>query len=341
MAQNPAILIDMFIPLLIHSDPLVQRQSARLVYSSHGSEAAQQLQARLRQGDAVERQRVRAALDCLRRYVPQGALAQPVFPGLEINCLGVLQIWANGVPLLPQLHEQDRSRAGTHKVRAVLAILFEAGTRGVTREMLAEAVWGREPEASGLARVLTSLRSLITEAGGEALTEAVLLISDNRLLLHPDHVRSDVASFARLCTLAAEIEGREGLAAAAELYVQALALYRGPYMADVPTTWGALIERRSMLSGDFLNLSERLAEHYFTQGRFHACEQICSHALAEDLSADDLTVWLLRAHAQIGHYAEVEHAYQRYLRIARVRPDSASDPVVRAYGELRQVRVVG
>jgi DNA-binding SARP family transcriptional activator len=341
MPQPQTIPIELFTPLLLHADPVVQRQSAQIFFISYGEEGLRQFQARIRQGDVDERRQVREALDCLARHIPARIATYVPFAGLQIDCLGIMRVWADGAPLLPQLGERDQGRAGAHKLRTVLAVLFEAGGRGITREALAEAVWGRTSEASGLARTLTSLRKLISTTGGEELAEAVLMLSDSRCLLHPDYVRSDVAHFERLCTLAAETEEREGLAAAAGLYAQALELYRGPYMADVPTTWGALIERRSLLVGDYLNMSERLAEHNYTQGRFHACEQLCTQALAEDGAADDLTVWLLRAHAQIGHYAELEHAYQRYLRAARITPDAAHDPVVQAYGAIQRERMVG
>lgn len=341
MAQHPAQLIDLFLPLLLHEDPQVQARSAVILYTSYGEEAGQRLRVLLAQGDLERRRRMRTALEVLARYAPQAAPEPPAFAGLQVACLGVLRVRVAGVPILHQLSERDRGRAGSHKVRAVLAALLHAGGRGMTREALSEAVWGGESAASGLARTLSSLQTLIGEAGGEELAKAALVLGDDRCLLHPDYVRSDVDAFERLCTLAAETEECAGLAAAAELYAQALELYRGPYMADVPGAWAALLERRCLLAGDFLNLVERLAEHSFVQGRYHECVRLCTLALAEDATADDLTAWLLRAHARLGHLAELEHAYRHYLRAARVDTEAARDPVVRIYGELKRARVVG
>ncbi|MGQ9926471.1 MAG: AfsR/SARP family transcriptional regulator [Chloroflexaceae bacterium] len=269
--------------------------------------------------------------------------ASAPLPGLpvQVACLGVLRVRVVGVPILAQVAGHDRGRAGSHKLRAVLAGLIHAGGRGISREALMAAVWGQGAAAPGLTRTLGSLRTLIVEAGGEELADAILLVDEERCLLHPDYVQSDAAIFERLCTLAAELEEQEGLAAAAPLYAQALELYRGPYMADVSNAWSALIERRRLLAGDFLNLVERLAEHAFNQRRYHQCVHLCDLALTEDPAADDLTIWLLRAYAGLGHYADLEHAFQHYLRAARVDPHADNDLVVQVYARLRQERMVG
>lgn len=341
MAQHPAHMVDLFIPLLLHEDPQVQRRSATILYAGYGEEAERRLRVLLTQADLAGRRQARVALEALARHTAHGAPEPPVFPGLQVACLGVLRVWVGGVPLLTHLAERDRGRAGSHKVRAVMAALVHAGERGITREALSEAIWGREDGSSGLARTLTSLRTLIVEAGGEELAEEALILGEDRCLLHPDYVRSDADTFERLCDLAADLEETEGLATAAELYSQALALYRGPYMADVPGAWGALLERRSLLAGDYLNMVERLAEHTYMQGRYHECARLCNLALAEDTAADDLTTWLLQAYAGLGHHAELEHAYQSYLRAARISPASTRDPVVRTYYALKHARSVG
>ncbi|MGQ9926472.1 MAG: hypothetical protein ACUVS4_06330 [Chloroflexaceae bacterium] len=52
MTHYYAPLIDLFIPLLLHNDPQVQRQSAVLLHSSYGDEAVRRLQILLARGDA-------------------------------------------------------------------------------------------------------------------------------------------------------------------------------------------------------------------------------------------------------------------------------------------------
>jgi len=336
-----AQLIDLFVPLLLHDDPRVQQQSAVILYSSYGDDAMQRLRTMLARGDAEERQRARVAQQVLARHVPRADAGPLPGSGLQVACLGVLRVWVEGTPILVQMAERDRGRAGSHKLRAVLAALIHAGGRGISREALVATIWGQASGASGLTRSLSSLRALIVEAGGEELADAALVIDEDRCLLHPDYVQSDVETFQRLCTLAVQIEEQEGLATAAPLYAQALELYRGPYMADVSGAWSALIERRNLLAGDFLNLVERLAEHAFTERRYHECVRLCDLALAEDPAADDLTVWLLRAYAGLGYTAELEHAFQHYLRAARIDPRAANDPVVRVYTQLRRERAVG
>lgn len=118
MARHATPLIDLFVPLLLHDDPQVQRQSAMLLYSSYGDEAAQRLRILLARTDATERRRVRMAQEVLERYVPQPATGPLPDSALQVACLGVLRVWVAGVlswPAWPSVI--GAGRAATNCVR--------------------------------------------------------------------------------------------------------------------------------------------------------------------------------------------------------------------------------
>ena len=70
---------------------------------------------------------------------------------------------------------------------------------------------------------------------------------------------------------------------------------------------------------------------------------ICTAALDTDDAADEIIVWLMRAYAQEGRMAELEHIYRRYARALRIDLDDLidhQDPVVQVYQSLGKSRMM-
>jgi hypothetical protein len=62
-----------------------------------------------------------------------------------------------------------------------------------------------------------------------------------------------------------------------------------------------------------------------------------------DAAADEIIVWLMRAYAQEGRLAELEHVYRRYARALRIDLDDLvdrQDPVVQVYQSLGRSRIM-
>ena len=66
-----------------------------------------------------------------------------------------------------------------------------------------------------------------------------LVIGHDHYVLLPDYYHTDVQLFERTFDLACHVEETQGLEAAEQLYTQALQIYGGPYMIDIPrsTHW--------------------------------------------------------------------------------------------------------
>ena len=140
--------------------------------------------------------------------------------------------------LLGPLEARQRERPlrlGSIKHRMLLAKLLLHPNQVVSTEELIVAVWGEEPPPTvkqSLQNHVAALRKTI-EAGNGAGPPRTLLTRDPGYLLQVDPERLDLHRFQRL-----DRDGRQALAKgdparAADLLRQALALWRGPALADV------------------------------------------------------------------------------------------------------------
>src|SRR5262245_342759 len=118
--------------------------------------------------------------------------------------------------------------------RIVLAMLIAEPGQSITTDRLAEAVWsGQPPRAvtNTLAAYVLRLRRLLEDPHG-----AVLVTRDRGYQLVVGDDDLDSAAFEQAVTAGRkQLEGRE-IEDARETLAQALSLWRGPVLADVPPT---------------------------------------------------------------------------------------------------------
>jgi len=140
-----------------------------------------------------------------------------------------------------EARQRDRLlRLGSIKHRMLLAKLLLHANQVVSTDELIEAVWGEEPPPTvrqSLQNHVAALRKAIETSNGGA-PPRMLLTRDPGYLLNVDPEQLDLHRFQRL-----DRSGREALSAgdpatAADLLRQALALWRGPALADVAASTG-------------------------------------------------------------------------------------------------------
>jgi DNA-binding SARP family transcriptional activator len=331
-------LVRLYLPLLANPEPAVRQQACLILLGTYGDRALTYLRRLVDDDDAQVRQDVRLALLSVEEVTGQGVKLH-AFQGMYVECLGRLRIYVGNHEIQPQDWGQaERGRAGWQKVQATLAYLVHCGRRGASREALGTAAWGGAFSANSLARTLSVLRQALDRyADGSPTLKRALVAEGDYCLLDAECYHTDVQLFERAYVVATEVEHTHGLAQAATLYLQAVQLYAGPYMADVlgGNTWCR--QRRDHLMSSFVIAAERLAEHAYAQQQYQRCIEICALALDADSAADDVVVWLMRAYAASGLRAELEHAYRNYLRSVGLDSHGAEerqDLVARAYGDL-------
>ncbi|SHM96448.1 BTAD domain-containing putative transcriptional regulator [Cryptosporangium aurantiacum] len=137
---------------------------------------------------------------------------------MEIGLLGAVEIRADGAPV----------PIGGQRLRAVLARLALDAGRLVTADALVDAIWGDDPPG-GAVNALQSLVSRLRRALPDGAVESVP--AGYRLAIDADAV--DALHFEKLATAGRRALESGNTAGAATTLREALALWRGPALADV------------------------------------------------------------------------------------------------------------
>ncbi len=196
----------------------------------------------------------------------------------------------------------------------LLRALIAFGGQEVSEARLAEALW---PDAEGdaaqraLATTLHRLRRLLGD-------DSAVVRQEGRLGLDPRRCWVDTWAFERLLAQA-DAARQRGLADQAALAEslrrteQALALYRGPFLADAPAADWA-VSSRERLQARLLRHLAGLSRHWEQAGRWVEVASCCEKALDLDACAEEFARRLMRAYQRLGRPAEALAVYQRCRR---------------------------
>jgi DNA-binding SARP family transcriptional activator len=314
-----------------------------ILLGTYGQRALTYVRRLIDDADPQVRQNARLALLAIAEVTDLGVTFQP-FRGMYVQCLGRMRVYIDNQEIQSQDWVQaDHGRAGWQKVQAVFAYLIHSGRRGATRQAIGSAVWGGAFTPNSLSRTLATLRQTLIKTCGQPFVEQALMIGGDYCMLDPAYYHTDMQLFEHTFETAARTERESGLELAAPIYSQAMNLYGGPYLADVAHGTGWSQQQRDQLMQHFLLAAARLAEHAYSQRQYRQCIAICTAALDTDESADDIIIWLMRAYAQEGRHAELEHVYRRYARAVRIELNDLNarqDTVVQVYQSLGKTRMM-
>ena len=158
---------------------------------------------------------------------------------MEFRILGPLEAWDAGRPLA----------LGGPKQRALLAVLLVNANRTVPSERLSALIWGEDaPDsvAATLQVTVSNLRKVLEPGHARGSTYQLIVSKPTGYMLQLASEQLDSARFDRLAA-----EGREALRVAkpeeaAGLLREALALWRGPLLADFSEEPFALAEGKRL-----------------------------------------------------------------------------------------------
>jgi DNA-binding SARP family transcriptional activator len=217
---------------------------------------------------------------------------------------------------------------GAAKQRSVLATLLLRPGEPVSTDVLIDEVWPEKPpaKAANLVSVyMHHLRRRIGDADGRVL---VTRAPGYQLVLGPGELDAD--QFAGLV-----IEGREALAAGApdravDLLSEALEMWRGPALADVPAT-SLVAAEADRLGQSRLEAQELRAEASLACGRFAQVLPEVRRLLADHPLQEKLWALQMRALYGAGRQAEALEVYEQ------ARTKIADELGVDPGAELRQL----
>jgi predicted ATPase/DNA-binding SARP family transcriptional activator/tetratricopeptide (TPR) repeat protein len=147
---------------------------------------------------------------------------------MDFRILGPLEVW-----------EGDRRLAlGGPKHRALLAILLLDANRVVSTDRLIELLWGEEPPetvSNTLQVCVSQLRKILEPGHVRGTPYQVLLSQEPGYLIHVGPEQLDLRGFDKLREEASQASGDGRPDTAAALLREAIAVWRGPPLADLAT----------------------------------------------------------------------------------------------------------
>lgn len=143
--------------------------------------------------------------------------------GLDFRMLGPLEVYHAGQPVPVTGARQ----------RVVLATLLTAVGRVVSVDTLVEAVWGGDPPVTGRTQVAICVAALRKTLRAAGCVDEVLLTSAPGYRLALAGHRVDVDDFTARVARARALVQQQRSERAVEMFGSALALWRGPALADI------------------------------------------------------------------------------------------------------------
>jgi DNA-binding SARP family transcriptional activator/tetratricopeptide (TPR) repeat protein len=199
---------------------------------------------------------------------------------MEFRILGPVEVWAG---------DQQLDLGGS-KPRALLAVLLLHANQVVSTDHLIDALWGEAPPptARSLVQIYVSrLRQVLHDRRDGSATAPVLATRPSGYLLRVEPGELDLGRFETLTAEARRATANGDLEGAAERWCAALALWRGPALADVAsealrrTVVPRLEEARLVALEERLEVELRLGRHTQVVGELEA--MVGEHPLRERL----------------------------------------------------------
>ncbi len=222
---------------------------------------------------------------------------------LRINVLGGLYVSDEGRAV--------SGAAAQPRRLALLALLADAGERGVTRDALLAYLWPDADEERGRRALAQALYALRRDLGSD---EAFVGVQDLRL--NPDMVEADLWQFHH--------------AAATGDLERAAELYRGPFLegfhlpgADTFETW--VEDERAGLTHEFADLLHQLAERAASRGEHRAATGWWRRLAAQDPLNAQIACQLMESLAAQGDVAGALQHARVYETLVRQELDLAPD----------------
>ncbi len=231
-------------------------------------------------------------------------------PVLRFNILGSLEVFRDGQPCTPTAPLQ----------RALLALLLLHGNELLPVGRIIDALWGHRPPRSALAALqmyISAVRRILTPSDGSSKgahrQHPVLRTQPCGYVFRVESDQLDLYRFRSLATQGRRQLANGDCAEASELFRQALAIWRGPALADLSRS-DAMDRYTVRLEAERLALLQERIGADLCQGRGLAVigelEELCArHPLRESFHQQ-----LMQALYLSGNRAEALKVYHRARR---------------------------
>jgi two-component SAPR family response regulator len=186
----------------------------------------------------------------------------------------------------------------TRETRDLFFFFLQEGA--ATKEQVGSAFWPDISPARLKMRFKTSIYRLRQAIGQDTILFEGELYRFNRNLDY----EYDLETFRDLLKQASTTNGDKAL----ELLSKAIALVKGPYLADIDAVW--VDQVRNQLEIEYRDLLIQLAERCLKAGQATRALDICRTALQADPLMEEAYRLSMRAHALLGDQAAIARTFQ-------------------------------
>jgi len=217
---------------------------------------------------------------------------------MEFRILGPVEVW----------HGARRLAVPGEKQRALLALLLLNANRVMSTEQLLDELWGEELPQSGAKAVQVRVSQLRRAFEAEGIAEPVIATRAPGYVVELERDQLDLSRFERLVAEADQALARGDPRAAAQCLSDALALWRGPALAEFDAPFarsaGARLEELRLAALERrIDVDLALGRHGDLVGELE--ELIAAYPFRERLRAQ-----IMLALYRSGRQAEALEAYQ-------------------------------
>jgi|GEM_PF-685060 len=245
-------------------------------------------------------------------------------PRIDITTLGQFTVYINNQPIADNIWDGN-------KPKLLLKSIICHNTKDVSKEILIDDIW---PDASLEAGEknfkvnLHRLRKALEPDVNKQVGYSYLTMDTGRISLDPELVTVDIGTFNTLVRQGYEKLAQEELALAISFFEQAVAMYKGDFLAEEPyDAWIGL--KRDSLRSHYVEVLMTLARIYEEQEQpFHAMEQLKKTIQADPLH-EDAYQNLMIVYADAGMITAATALYEKWLQIAKEELGVDPDPETR------------
>lgn len=214
------------------------------------------------------------------------------------------------------------------KATTLLAALALHLETGVPRETLLDLLWPEQDPQHAIVSLHSLIYSLHRRLRLARRDTATVLYANGSYALNRDGgVSTDIARFDALVAEGTRLAAADQEAEAAQVYEDALRLYRGDLALG--TDVSAVIERER-LRADFLTLLAWLADRAYRHADFAAALEHALRLLTHDPCREDAHRVVMRAHVRRGQRAQAMRQYRLCEQVLRREFDAVPEAATTA-----------
>ena len=238
-------------------------------------------------------------------------------PSLVVHCLGPFQMYSDNKPI---------ERWPSNKGKSIFKYLVNNRERPVAKEVLMDLFWPEADPDSARNNLNVAIYGLRQAFRNGDTDFSHVLYQNEHYLLNPElQIWLDVEEFMTRFQNGQRLWREGHVIEAVREFHAAEALYQGEFLEeDRYEEW--LMPLRQQLTGNYLELLERLSQYYFDKEEYTSCITICRSMLSIDTCLEETHCRLMCCHYRQGQQHLSLRQYHQCVRALKEELEVAPGP---------------